>query len=323
MWISKEERNMNVFFLLSISCQVIDKQHEILERKAKQLDMKEEIIHNSTGHVFGWIEQNDKNQQILVLIHGFGGDGLWTWGSNIDSFAKDYRIILPDLLWFGGSYSDIKPSLQNQADEIWNYIEAHKKSHEKVSIMGVSYGGFVALQLVQDHSSELQSVIIVDSPGGNFDDQAISELNQRFHISDPADLFVPTQPEQIQRLLDLCMFKPIPPLPQRMLTQIYERDFSTFHEQRRNLLAELPKNRDQYLKYEGPTPPMLVVWGEQDEVFPVEFGQKLSSDFDAELFVIPNTRHAPNIEKPKVFEKKVLEFLQSNNELHYKKQSTP
>ena len=182
------------------------------------------------------------------------------------------------------------PSLQNQADEIWNYIRAHTESHEKVSIMGVSYGGFVALQLVQDHSTELQSVIIVDSPGGNFDDQAISDLNQRFHISDPAELFVPTQPEQIQRLLDLCMFKPIPPLPQRMLMQIYERDFSTFHEQRRSLLAELPKNRDRYLNFQGQIPPMLVVWGEYDEVFPVEFGQKLSSDFDAELFIISNTR---------------------------------
>ena len=42
--------------------------------------------------------------------------------------------------------------------------------------------------------------------------------------------------------------------------------------------------------------------------FPVEFGQKLSADFDAELFVIPNTRHAPNIERPKLFEKKVLNF---------------
>ena len=108
--------------------------------------------------------------------------------------------------------------------------------------MGVSYGGFVALQLVQDHSSELQSVIIVDSPGGNFDDH-ISELNLRFHISDPSELFVPTQPKQIQRLLDLCMFKPIPPLPQRVLTQIYERDFSKFHEQKRDLLVELPQNK--------------------------------------------------------------------------------
>lgn len=314
---------MSMFFLFSIGCHVIDKQHEILEHKAKQVHMTEEIVKNSDGQVFGWVEQDDDSQPTLVLIHGFGGDGLWTWGSNIETLAKDFRIILPDLLWFGSSYSDSTPSLQNQADEIWNFIQAHTNPHEKISIMGVSYGGFVALQLVQDHSSELQSVIIVDSPGGNFDDQAISELNQRFHISDPSELFVPTQPKQIQRLLDLCMFKPIPPLPQRMLTQIYERDFSKFHEQKRDLLAELPQNRDRYLHFEGQAPPMLIIWGEHDEVFPVEFGQKLSTDFDAELFVIPNTRHAPNIERPKLFEKKVLEFLQSNHELHYKKQSIP
>ena len=48
---------------------------------------------------------------------------------------------------------------------LYKHIQIHMK---KFPIMGVSYGGFVALQLVQDHSSELQSVIIVDSPGGEF-----------------------------------------------------------------------------------------------------------------------------------------------------------
>ena len=57
---------------------------------------------------------------------------------------------------------------------------------------------------------------------------------------------------------------------------------------------------------------MLIIWGEHDEVFPLEFGQKLSADFDAELFVIPNTRHAPNIERPKLFEKRFA-ILQSNH----------
>ena len=69
-------------------------------------------------------------------------------------------------------------------------------------------------------------------------------------------------------------------------------------------MAELPQNRDRYLDFEGQAPPMLIIWGEHDEVFPIEFGQKLSTDFDAELFVIPNTRHAPNIERPKLFEKR-------------------
>ena len=189
--------------------------------------MTEEIVKNLTGTFLVGSSKMTTINQHWFLYMASGGDGLWTWGSNIETLAKDFRIILPDLLWFGGSYSDMDPSLQNQADEIWNFIQAHTKSHEQVSIMGVSYGGFVALQLVQDHSSELQSVIIVDSPEG-ISMIVISELNLRFHISDPSELFVPTQPEQIQRLLDLCMFKPVPPLPQRMLTQIYERDFSKF-----------------------------------------------------------------------------------------------
>jgi pimeloyl-ACP methyl ester carboxylesterase len=313
---------MIVFLLLG--CQVIDKQHEILENKAHNLNMTEQFLDYERGQIFGWVEiEDDQNphQEPLVLIHGFGGDGLWTWGSNIDALAKDYRLIIPDLLWFGRSYAEAEPSLQEQSDAVWSFIQQYTQN-EKVHIMGISYGGFVSLQLIQDHGSHLQSVIVVDSPGGNFDDQAIEELNERFQVSDPTELFVPTKPEQIQNLLELCMFKPVPPIPKRLLKQIYERDFSIWQDQRRALLSELPNNRNRYLTYEDPVPPMLIIWGEYDEVFPVEFGTKLSSDFQAELFVISNTRHAPNIERPKIFEKKVLEFLNrnSNHELHYKKQ---
>ena len=54
----------------------------------------------------------------------------------------------------------------------------------------------------------------------------------------------------------------------------------------------------------------LLVWGEHDPLFPVEVGERLAHSLErSELVVIPNTRHAPNVEEPRLFNDIVLEFL--------------
>ena len=60
--------------------------------------------------------------------------------------ARTHRVIIPDLLWFGGSTSDAQPSLGHSSG-------GHPSTHrslvfvdESVHIVGSSYGGFVALR---------------------------------------------------------------------------------------------------------------------------------------------------------------------------------
>ncbi|KAF8019771.1 hypothetical protein BT93_G0457 [Corymbia citriodora subsp. variegata] len=53
-------------------------------------------------------------------------------------------------------------------------------------------------------------------------------------------------------------------------------------------------------KFEQPT---LLVWGELDQIFPLELGHRLKRHIgdSAELVVIKNAGHAVNLEKPKEF----------------------
>ena len=48
---------MIVFLLLG--CQVIDKQHEILEKKSHNLNMTEQSLDYKRGQIFGWVEIED------------------------------------------------------------------------------------------------------------------------------------------------------------------------------------------------------------------------------------------------------------------------
>ena len=54
----------------------------------------------------------------------------------------------------------------------------------------------------------------------------------------------------------------------------------------------------------------LVVWGDNDPLFGLGVARRLVSALPAaELVVLDNTRHAPNVERPAPFNAAVLEFL--------------
>ncbi|KAI6678562.1 hypothetical protein NL676_039358 [Syzygium grande] len=57
--------------------------------------------------------------------------------------------------------------------------------------------------------------------------------------------------------------------------------------------------------------PTLLVWGEQDQIFPLELGHRLQRHIgeNAELVEIRNAGHAANLEKPKEFIKHLKLFL--------------
>jgi pimeloyl-ACP methyl ester carboxylesterase len=56
---------------------------------------------------------------------------------------------------------------------------------------------------------------------------------------------------------------------------------------------------------------VLIVWGEHDQIFPVDKAFQLKRHLadQAELVVMKNTSHIPHIEKPQVFNTIVKDFL--------------
>ncbi len=53
----------------------------------------------------------------------------------------------------------------------------------------------------------------------------------------------------------------------------------------------------------------LVVWGANDKIFPVAYGERLASGIHSEIAIIPNARHMPYMQQPAETTKQVLEFL--------------
>lgn len=85
-------------------------------------------------------------------------------------------------------------------------------------------------------------------------------------------------------------------------------------EQKRELLEAILKGRhlSDLPKIQQPT---LILWGEQDQIFPLELGHRLKRHIgeNAQMAVIKNAGHAVNLEKAKEFGKHLKAFLIDSN----------
>lgn len=243
----------------------------------------------------------------VLLLHGFGGDGLWTWRAQMGALAEAHTVLVPDLLWFGGSEAGGPPTLDRQVDAALAVLDAAGAS--RATVVGISYGGFVALTAAARAPDRVERLVIVDSPGPFFSEAEQRAMLDRLGFAEPEDLFVPQSDEAVRALLGLAWAR-APRIPGFVIRDMRRQLFSQHQPEQRALLADLVARRQLPAAAALPVGlPALVIWGEGDPVFPLPLGQTLAEALGADLVVVPDTAHAPNIEKADAFNTAILGFL--------------
>src|SRR5436853_7090192 len=100
---------------------------------------------------------------VVVLIHGITGSSV-TWEEVIEPLAEKYTVIAPDLIAHGES---AKPrgdySLGAYASGIRDLLQAI--GHERVTVVGHSLGGGIAMQLAYQFPERCDRLVLVSSGG--------------------------------------------------------------------------------------------------------------------------------------------------------------
>jgi len=245
----------------------------------------------------------------LLLLHGFGGTGLSTWLPQL-VLSDSHTLLIPDLLWFGGSDSSSPPGLATQVEVLLAWMDSMALG--KADLAAVSYGGFVALQLAADRPEAVRRVVLVDSPGPFFSPEDQQAFCERIGVDSPAELFIPDTAEGVQRLLSVALADP-PRLPKWVARDLLGSYLSAHPEEQEALLDELIRMRTEKGVDAVPMPPeMLVIWGENDTIFPVSVAEKFAAHAGADLHVFPGAAHTPSIDVPKAFNAVVREFLEAD-----------
>ena len=100
----------------------------------------------------------------LVLLHGAGSTSLM-WAPNIEALSREYRTVAVDQVGEFGKSVCAKPvrSLQDLIawlDELIGALEAR----ERISLVGMSYGGALAAQYALHYPERLEKVVLL-APG--------------------------------------------------------------------------------------------------------------------------------------------------------------
>ncbi|WP_107039021.1 alpha/beta fold hydrolase [Brumimicrobium mesophilum] len=257
-------------------------------------------------HQVFYYDNKRENVPVMLFLQGFGGDGKISWQKQALAFEEDYRVIIPDILWFGNSTSKAHPELTSQIDAINQLIEFLKI--DQIHLVGISYGGFISLGVEQENETKLASLIIVDSPGVHFSDDELKIFTDKIGVEKISDAFVPQNSDEVKRMLSFASLKP------HIFTKDIREQILGFYlsknpEEQIEMISNLPKNRVQFedLKIDKP---VLILWGEDDEVFLIDDAKQLQEQLNAELVIIPKAGHSLPVEQPKDFNRALRSFIE-------------
>ncbi|KAL3830421.1 hypothetical protein ACJIZ3_019223 [Penstemon smallii] len=276
--------------------------------------------------MFCWLPKTrNPTRPNIVLIHGFGANALWQFFDTVRFLTPHFNVYVPDLVFFGDSASTRSDRTESfQAQCVKRVMEAN--SVEKMVVLGLSYGGFVAYSMAAQFKECVERVVICCS-GVCLEEKDLKEgLFPVRSVEEAAAILLPRTAEKLRELLRLTFVKPPKGLFSCLLNDFIDEMCGQCVEEKKELLHAVVKDRklSDIPKISQPT---LIVWGDQDRVFPVELAYRLKRLIlkfsllietsliyrhlgeNAELVVIKNTGHAFICEKTKEFHSHLKSFL--------------
>jgi pimeloyl-ACP methyl ester carboxylesterase len=263
----------------------------------------------------------------LLLLHGLGCDHT-TWVPVIDSLARRYTVIAPDLL--GHGQSD-KP----RADySVGGYANGMRDlltvlGIDRVSVVGHSFGGGVAMQFAYQFPERTERLILVGSGGlGPEVSPAIRAITTPGFQQAMGVLTLPGVRHAGRAGLRALAATGI--RATRDLAEVAEI-YDSFKDPRtraaiRHVVRAVVDWRGQIVTmsdraYLTEAMPMCVVWGRNDLVIPVRHANHAATLAPtARVEIIPNAGHFPHKDHPQRFVKIVNDFIRTTEPATYERE---
>lgn len=249
----------------------------------------------------------------LLLIHGYGA-GIWVWEKQMDALSKFYRVYALDLI--GHGFSD-RPKISYTPEIYINFLRdfMEEAGIDKATLIGNSMGGGIAWAVAIRFPERVSRLVLIDCvPPGVLKQVKNKSFRMLVAIKDipllPYLIFTGGSKNSVRGILQECVSQ-IDLITPEVLNRQYQLSriegsswvlYSTF----RNAEAAL-EFRGRLSQIEHPT---LLLWGEEDQVFPPEVGKSLHQEIVGSIFqVIEKSGHIPMWETPEEVNRAILSFL--------------
>ena len=245
----------------------------------------------------------DGTGDLLILLHGIGGNKD-NWDLNFSILSKHFLCVAWDTRGYGES-EDYKGKLLFK-DIIKDLLSIYKYFDvDKAHIIGLSMGGQIACLFYEKHPDKVQSMVLCDTHFGlgNLEKNEIDKfINSRkkplLDGLQPKDIALPVTKSLVGDLNNEAVIKTLVNSMSKLHKESYlktiDASMYTFHDH-------------IFPKIEVPT---LILVGEKDTLTPPSMALEIHKLIKNSKFsIVEEAGHLINIENPKAFNYKVLQFL--------------
>jgi 3-oxoadipate enol-lactonase len=258
-------------------------------------------------------------KETILLLTGLGSKRQG-WRNQLPVFGEEFRTLALDFRDVGDSDRVDQPyTLAELADDVAGAARALQIP--RVHVIGISLGGYVALNVALRHPDQVAKLILVSTSAGGATHvmpeasilsvltmQGVSGADARARfaysrIMSPA--YLGTHPDALDQIAEIALHSPFTPESyQRQLAAALSQDVSA---QVGNIIA-----------------PTLVIHGDADPLVPPQNGDHLARSIPgAKRIVYHGIGHVPIVECAEAFNHDVLAFLADEDPLVAPADETP
>lgn len=265
-----------------------------LLRKSYMGQIKPELIRIAARQVRVW--RGGEGAQLL-LLHGGLGDAQWHWHTVWEALADSFQVAAPDLPRFGNTVE--LPNLSWSELMDWLARVQELAGMSEAVVIGNSFGGALARLYAASFPARVSRLVLAD--GGQL--AALPAIARRVGAASWSAPFFELVRRQAfsESSVRRAFANPALATPEVVRSsQDASRGFVAL--MRQVVLSELPEKRN-------PVQSTQLIWGERDRLSPLARANEIAAEIpNAQLAVIKNAGHMPQLEDPVSFVKIVREF---------------
>ncbi|MTJ81820.1 MAG: alpha/beta fold hydrolase [Telmatospirillum sp.] len=242
--------------------------------------------------------QGPVDAPVLVLLHSLGTD-LHLWDPQVEKLKEDYRVVRVDIRGHGLSDVDHSPfSIEDLADDVLGALDS--VGIGKVFVAGVSIGGTIAQWMAYKAPHRVRAMIIIDTSLINAAPPAVWRARAE-------DVYNHGIDHLVQEIVSRWVTPEFVGTPEadgmrQMLRRTSVEGFSG---------CSIAIANTDLRQMDIENVPAFVMIGEKDTLTPLSAARELATKRHADLVIIPNAAHLPNLEQPEVLTEKIRSYLQN------------
>jgi 2-hydroxy-6-oxonona-2,4-dienedioate hydrolase len=256
------------------------------------------------GQKIHYLEAGSASNPTVILLHGLGGDAT-NWAMTIPALSGKYHVYVLDQIGFGKSD---KPITNYRVSMLVEFLDVFckKLGIQKASLVGNSLGGWTAASFALAHPEKVDKLVLVCAAGYTGKRWGVPEMTKEALAA-----LNPSTTEDLKRLFSLILYNKAMLTDQFVETQLTNKlkrgDGYTI-----NSFIESIVRGEDFLdgKAKAIKAPTLALWGKNDGLTPLGIGKAFVEDIQgAQLVVVDNCGHVPQMEKAAEFNAELLKFL--------------